>query len=1383
MWLIPGKTKVKTEIFKGVSFVDVLIGLVAGVIFVFLLLSNLPYKFVISIILFFITALLLVRIDAEPNYVFLMHMFRYFGYAKHFARVQSDEALVAKNGGKNQEAEKELLKQEDKKQLRSEAKAEKKQRQKAKKAERKAEKAERKADDKILKSKKASKEEKDAIWLKRANQSAARKREKKQAKEVNTKYRDIADLFGVSEIKNRLICYKGQYYGAAIEIPPVEFRFFSTSRKRNSIENGVGRILRGIGYDYAANIIKIERPIQYESYRDNEYKKLDELRTAYEQGMLSETELQARVEVIYDRIHDLQSLCGESPVVVPFFYLVLFDSDRKQLENQMKAALDSLRQAELDPKRLNDKELAVFLKYTNQLDFDEHEIDQIAPEDYPTWILPNDLKLNTRTIEVNHIITHNMKVVGYPMLAGDSWLASMMSIPATKVVVKCKPMDRFKAVKGIDRSLAELRAQYRSTGIDSKAIELQNHIQSLSGLLGMLQNDNEMLLNVNVYVTMYDIQSTRNSPKIAKQPPKSNRVIISNMKKQVRRMYQEQSMRMNNMDFEQLNMFIASQVSGYDPYDKQGRGMPSNTISACYPWIFAHVSDKNGIKLGSSDGVPVFIDFFRRDSERVNSNMVIIGKSGSGKSYATKSLLTNLAADDSKIFILDPENEYTELAENLHGKFINVGNAQFGRLNPFHIITSLDDDETGEQSSGSYATHLQFLEEFFKQIIPDCEKDAMEYLNSLVDRMYTNRGITPESDLSRLRPEDYPIFDDLYDEILQEFQKTDNEYIRKMLRTLMNYVAKFSTGGRNAAIWNGPSTITTEENFTVFNFQSLLANRNGTIANAQMLLVLKYIDNEIIKNREYNTRNNMSRKVIVVIDEAHVFIDEKYPVALDFMFQLAKRIRKYNGMQIVITQNIKDFVGTEEIARKSTAIINACQYSFIFALAPNDMDDLCKLYEKAGGINEREQEQIVSAPRGQAFTVMGPASRTTFKVEVPADVVEMFQKRGFESRYFVGSKGHEYWEDFIGNSRERYEQTMQLRKADAEEEKQKNNKKHFVSFQEVTEDEAVLQLQKAKEKKAKRSYITLSDATEEKELPISQKEDDLWDDLPDIPDIPEDPSEFEALLSDRKQQTKPTAVPKTVEILKETVTPKPVELPKEAVLPNQVVSDVSVQKSQESSKTEQLLTEFIGNFSYDVILQQIKRTVREELVREMAETGVQQTAPVAEMPVTQEQPVKVPKSESIQQPKEEEKDIFDTLFGDDSAKAAEPEKEENIFDTLFGNDSTEASESKEEDDDDDIFATLFGDDSAKDSESKEEDKDDDIFAALFGDDEDETKADSSEKADSQGDEFNIFDFFEEQDAMDAKISVIEKMEIFGDTVIEVTLEDLSLYNKNMLQRG
>ncbi len=1185
--LIPGKTKVDIELFRGVTLGDILVAGVGITMLILVLISSLPYKFAICIGIAAVAGLLLFRIDDQANYRYLLHILAYFGYDRRFSKGYTDKMLVERGEERMEEAAiDELFRQGMEK---KETKAEKKERLKAMKAAEKERAADRRREDKILKSKTASEEEKEAIRKKRAaeeeertaelgakesesgkaskkarraeekvrlkavkaaekERAAVRRREDKilksktaseeekeairrrRAEEAEREYqeavrraaedgkadsmtpkerkanekvrakirkeedkrlksktvseeekdairerrereseeamqraadaRDAAisrksmdDIIGFTAIRGGLIEYgKGEYYGAAIEIDPVEFRFFSEHRRQNSIEGGLGRILRAVNAKYSANIVKLERPIRYESYLKKEYEKLDQLRSSYESGLLTEEELKARVEVEYDRINELRALCNEDKVVTGFYYLVLFESDKRQLELQVSNALSNIRQGEMNARRLNDKELAVFLKYSNALDFDENEIDKIKPEDYAKWAQPEVVDFKARRVEVNHIITHNFRTVNYPALVGDAWLAGVMSIPGTKVVVKAKPMDRQKAIRGIDRSLMELRGQWSATGVDSKRMEIEQHLSTLQELLGTLQADNESLLECNVYITAYDIVGTRSNHRI-KQPPQSALPTIAEMKKTIRRAWQESGFQLNNMEFEQIQAFVGSQISGLDPLAAQGRGIPSNTVAACYPWIYAHISDEGGVKLGTNDGIPVFINFFRRDSERVNSNMVIVGKSGSGKSYATKSILSNLAADDAKIFILDPENEYTELAGNLHGKIINVGNAQYGRLNPFHIITALDDDEAGENGpSGSYATHLQFLEEFFRQIMPDCEKDAMEYLNTLIDRLYLNHNITPETNLSRLTPDDYPIFDDLYDEILQEFQNTDNAFTRDMLRTLMNYVAKFSTGGRNANIWNGPSTVTTETNFTVFNFQSMLANRNNTIANAQMLLVLKYIDNEIIKNRDYNTKYGLKRKVVVVIDEAHVFIDTKYPIALDFMFQLAKRIRKYNGMQIVITQNIKDFVGSEEIARKSTAIINACQYSFIFALAPNDIQDLVKLYENAGGINESEQEQIVQAPRGQAFTIMSPSSRSTFRVETGESMIRMFEERNFVSQYFTGEHGTENWEDFIANSRPAHDAAVAARwEQEMEEEEGTTASRQSVMFEEIDE--------------------------------------------------------------------------------------------------------------------------------------------------------------------------------------------------------------------------------------------------------------------------------------------------------------------------------------------
>ncbi len=1087
MRLIPGKTKVQIELFKGISIWDALVAGIALVMLILVVLSSVPAKFAVCLVIFVIAAILLIRMDTEPNYIVILHILRHFAYVRRYARVYDDEMLEKKGRGEiredfierykeKNESGGNVLEEDDgiiwdrivehvetqsereKERAGQKGTKEKKKKENSQRSAGQSEKALIREENKILKSKTATAEEKNAVWLARAQRSAAKKQAKQEARrerEENANYDFIENIMPFTGVKDNLIEYNGKYYGAVIEIDPVEFRFFSKHRRNNSIESGVGRVLRGIHSGFAANIVKLERPIIYDKYLAKEEEKLVQIRKSYESGLMSEEEFQARVDIENDRLAELKGLCSDKQVVASFYYIVLFESDKKQLELQTKAAVDSLEKGEMTVRRLDTKELAIFLKYTNQIDFNERDIEKYQPEDYAQWAMPWKVAVKYRTVEVNDMVTHNFRVVNYPAWVGDAWLAGVMSLPATKVVVKCAPMERGKAIRTIDRSLQELRGQYSATGIDSKRIELQSHIDTLSNLLVTLQGEGEELLECNIYVTAYDVQMTRINKALEEWP--SLFPEISGLKKTVRRTWQESNFRLNGMDFNQMNAFIGSQISALDPEAKQGRGIPSNSVAAGYPWIYAHISDEGGIKLGSSDGVPVFINFFRRDSERVNSNMVIIGKSGSGKSYATKSILSNLASEDAKIFILDPENEYAELAQNLHGKVINVANAQYGRLNPFHIITALDDDEEGGgTAAGSFSTHLQFLEEFYRQILPEIDKDALEYLNNLTERLYTNFGITPETDLSKLRPEDYPIFDNLYDAVLGEFERNDNEYTRSMLRTLVNYVAKFATGGRNSNIWNGPSTVTTDENFTVFNFQSMLANRNTTIANAQMLLVLKYIDNEIIKNRDYNAKYGLNRKIVVVIDEAHVFIDAKFPIALDFMFQLAKRIRKYNGMQIVITQNIKDFVGSEEIARKSTAIINACQYSFIFALAPNDMHDLCKLYEKAGGINESEQEQIIQAPRGQAFTVMSANSRSTFRVEVPKNMVDMFQDKDFKSRYYTGTEGAAAWEDFIGGSRER---NLANTKANRKtvviplEEAAKARKKS-VFIEEVTEEEA-----------------------------------------------------------------------------------------------------------------------------------------------------------------------------------------------------------------------------------------------------------------------------------------------------------------------------------------
>ena len=188
-------------------------------------------------------------------------------------------------------------------------------------------------------------------------------------------------------------------------------------------------------------------------------------------------------------------------------------------------------------------------------------------------------------------------------------------------------------------------------------------------------------------------------------------------------------------------------------------------------------------------------------------------------------------------------------------------------------------------------------------------------------------------------------------------------------------------------MWNGHTAIDTGNcDLLHFDFKRMLNQKNDRIMNTQMMLVLKYLQSEVTKNREYNLKHNTHRHVAIYVDEAHVFIDEKSPAALHFMYQMVKRIRKYNGIFVVITQNVNDFVGSPAIKKQTTAIINGCQYSFIFGLNPADLQSLVDLYASVGGFSKEERNFIGSAGVGQCLFIVSPGNRIIMQKIMVDDV-------------------------------------------------------------------------------------------------------------------------------------------------------------------------------------------------------------------------------------------------------------------------------------------------------------------------------------------------------------------------------------------------------------
>lgn len=777
---------------------------------------------------------------------------------------------------------------------------------------------------------------------------------KRYAKDDKNEQADITGIVPYQTVNGKFIVNRNDTYVGVLELSPIDFRLLSKDRQDDYIEGVFARVLNNIGIGDEISIVKLERPLILDGNIDDELERIEDILKAKDSGDLNEDEWTSRIDVIQDRINLIDTINSGKTIYYSRYYLCVVGVSMNEINATLDRAEMIFASSGMTAKRLKDKELVAFIRYGVDSEFDERELDKA--DDYEKYLYPEKVRFHLTSVRQGNQTLSHFVINNYPLKVGNGWGEGLFDMENTKVVMKLVPVEKYKAIKRIDNAILEIQTQAQKDKA-SIQIDRQTHLETLQELLVGIQTDNETLFDTTVIITVYDeLGKTTN-------------------KKKVRTRIREMGFGCTEMLGRQFDAYISSNLASIDKTDLS-RGIQTTSVAACFPFVSNCLMDRKGILIGENK-LPVFVDFFKRDDEHVNSNMVIIGKPGSGKSYATKTIMTHLASCNTKIYVLDPENEYGNLARNLGSQSIDVSSAgTHGRINPFHIISGLEEDEDGN----SFYAHLQFLEQFYRLILSGINADSLELLNKLTQELYESKGITAKTDLSALRSEDYPIFDDLYALIETGLENETDEYAKTCLKVLVNYVSKFKTGGRNSNLWNGYTSFSPKENFIAFNFQKLLANKNDVTANAQMLLVLKWLENEIIKNKDYNLKYKTKRKIVVAIDECHLFIDEKYPIALDFMFQLAKRIRKYEGMLIIITQNVKDFAGTPEIARKSTAIINVSQYSMIFSLSPNDMTELCKLYENAGAINESEKNNIVHNRRGRAFFISSPRQRTNLDI-------------------------------------------------------------------------------------------------------------------------------------------------------------------------------------------------------------------------------------------------------------------------------------------------------------------------------------------------------------------------------------------------------------------
>ena len=800
------------------------------------------------------------------------------------------------------------------------------------------------------------------------------------AKKVYTENADkqkerVDALLNLKDIKeNGLIEYSGGYFGRVIKVGQKNFGIEDVVQQNIDIDY-LANALKMLDGTQCADIIKIDRPVNLDNFAQDLFGRLAEMKESVD----GEEVREIKTAILRERIDRIDKMNNIRKQYLSDYYIVVYGRNELDLENTTINVASEINKCGLNTKLLGRKETAIFLKYSFSRNFDEREIKEIEDNRLIAWVKPKNVEFRANSYTVDGTQAAVFAIADYPLRVRNAWGADVFNIPNTKVVLHVKPVDKFKAIKRIDKCIGEMETKQILSEKASEANSAETHRETMNALLDSLQTENESLLDVTLTITAY------------------NYLDDDNYKKAVRRSIMTGNFKPSNLYGLQIEGFKSSAISPVSTLKNYERGINSSSLAAVFPFVRTFVMDDGGIMLGENkaNGFPFIFNMWKRGNLYQNSNGMIIGKSGSGKSFFLKSLIANEWANDTRVIILDPEAEYLTLTKNLSGNLIDVGNAKEGRINPFHIYKILTEDGLPADPVVTFNTHLKMLESFFKIVFVGANSDVIELINNLAVEAYARKGIYETTDCTRLNAEDFPLFTDLL-AVLREKNKeeTDGLTLRDM-RTAELYLQKF-VSGRYSDIWNAPSTLKVDADLIDFNFQSLFANKNNTVANAQMLLVFRFIEQEVINAREAN-KSGKNLRTLIISDEAHLFIDAKFPIALDFFFSMSKRIRKYNGSFIPATQNIADWNANEELRSKTSAILKNSQYTFIFKLSAPDMKDVLDVYKAGDSFNADEQRMIISAVTGQVFFIGSTELRTNVKITTGEYIKSLFEDKTGEN--------------------------------------------------------------------------------------------------------------------------------------------------------------------------------------------------------------------------------------------------------------------------------------------------------------------------------------------------------------------------------------------------
>ena len=588
-------------------------------------------------------------------------------------------------------------------------------------------------------------------------------------------------------------------------------------------------------------------------------------------------------------------------------------------------------------------------------------------------LAPKGMTFNSSDFIISDKYATILTVLSYPKYITHGYLSSLTSgMAGVKIVIKHIPVAFEVVSKMLNKQLLDLNERYQKESDPTYQERIRQDYESLENFIKVITTNQSKVFDFQLHIMI--TADTKEE--------------LERTKIQLKSTLEAMEMRAVPLRFEQEKVLKSCLpiFEKQDIEDRIGTPIPSPTLAAMYPFVFDSIKDQGlSCLLGVdfSGGIILFNQFLyqiKKEHNRNNANMIILGNSGSGKSTAGKLLLRSHVRNGYKIIAIDPEGELEPMARLYNGDFIDLGRGgEFGMINPLEIVPDADDEES--QRGVGYAVltkTLQTLKAFMKYYDPSIEEDVLTLFNEVVVETYQRFNINVKTDFTKLTSADFPTFSDVYTTIrgrILSYGEATRE--RDIMEKLEIKVRPLISGGLEH-YFNGHTTISPRSNFIVFNIRELI-NAEKNIKNALFFNILKYA---------WGLCLDASENTVLQVDEAHILLANDNTLGADFLAQVQRRARKYNTGTIVITQQPSDFAAPD-VLMQGKAIFDNASYYLVMGLKKQAVEDLSRLID----LNDNEKENIKLYNQGDALFVCG-SKRMQISVIATDAELDSFGTRG-----------------------------------------------------------------------------------------------------------------------------------------------------------------------------------------------------------------------------------------------------------------------------------------------------------------------------------------------------------------------------------------------------